>query len=86
MGERISISFFDSIGEFAQRYWYEVPRMGEEVMLGAGTRYVADKDGKAAFRVKRVVWGVEGPNDRRSQCVNIELEALHPFRSEEPAP
>lgn len=77
MIEKVSIRFFDDHGEYAARYWCHVPRAGDEIMLNAGQRYFADPHGKAAFRVKRVVWGVEGPNDR-SECVNIEIEPLSP--------
>lgn len=73
MGEMVEIRFFDGQSEYAARYWEHVPRAGDEIMLNAGKRYVADRSGKAAFIVKRVVWGVEGPNDRH-QCVNIEVE------------
>jgi hypothetical protein len=77
VSDKVSIRFFDGQGEYASRYWAHVPRVDDEVMLGAGKRYQADKSGKAAFRVKRVVWGTEGPNDR-SECANIELEPLSP--------
>lgn len=83
MTDKISIRFFDGHGEFAARYWTHVPRAGDEVMLGSGKRYLnlADSAGKVAFTVKRVVWGVEGPNDR-SLCVNIEI-VLAPLASKE---
>ncbi len=77
MLERASIRFFDENGEYAARYWYHVPRAGDEIMLGAGRGYPADISGKTAFRVKRVVWGTEGPNDS-AECVNIELEWIAP--------
>ena len=79
---KVSIRFFDGQGEYAARYWEHVPRGGDEIMLMAGKRYVPDVHGKAAFLVKRVVWGVEGPNDR-DQCVNIELEPLSPLSAQE---
>ena len=72
---KVSIRFFDAHGEYASRYWEHIPRVGDEIMLMAGKRYVPDVYGKAAFLVKRLAWGVEGPNDRE-QCVNIELEPL----------
>lgn len=73
----LSIRFFDKYGEYAGRSYFHAPRVGDEIMLNAGRRYVADTHGKAAFLVKRVVWGVEGPNDH-CECVNIEIEALSP--------
>lgn len=77
MEGRISIRFFDRHGEYAGRFWHHVPRVGDEIMLNAGCRYVGDVHGKAAFSVKRVVWGVEGPSDH-CECVNIEIESLSP--------
>ncbi|MBO6901416.1 MAG: hypothetical protein JJ864_08720 [Rhizobiaceae bacterium] len=74
MSEKVSIRFFDAHGEYAARYWSHVPRVGDEIMLSAGKRYGPDKSGKAAFIVVRVVWGVEGPDDHRVQCVNIEIK------------
>ncbi len=75
--DKVSIGFFDGQRKYAGRYWSLVPRVGDEVMLNAGERYAenADASGKAAFRVKRVVWGVEGPSDH-CQCVNIEIEPI----------
>ena len=72
MTDRIAIKFFDADGEYAGRYWHHVPRVGDEIMLGGGKKYPKDKAGKSAFKVIRVVWGVEGPNDR-NECVNIEI-------------
>lgn len=71
------VRFFDPHGEYATRMWFHVPRVGDEIMLGAGHRYYADAAGKAAFKVLRVVWGTEGERDR-FECVNIELEPLSP--------
>ena len=75
----IQIAFFVGNEKWAVRYWAAVPRVGDEVMLGAGKdRFEADPFGKAAFRVKRVVWGVEpldaSINDR--QDVNVEVEPI----------
>jgi hypothetical protein len=74
---RVSLHFFDGQGEFAARYWFHVPRVGHEIMLGAGNRYTPDAAGKAAFTVKRVVWGTEGPNST-IECVNIEIAPVEP--------
>ena len=81
MVEKAHIRFFDAHGEYAGRYWHHVPRAGDEVMLNAGKRYKADASGKAAFRVRRVVWGVEGPDDR-IECANVEIEPLYTYRAE----
>ena len=55
----IEIRFYIGNENWAVRYWAAVPRVGDEVMLGAGKdRFQADRYGKAAFVVRRVVWGV----------------------------
>lgn len=71
----IDIKFFVGREAYAARYLDQVPRVGDEIMLGAGKSFEADKDGKAAFKVIRVVWGVERPRSNR-QAVNIELEHI----------
>lgn len=78
---RVSIRFFDGQGAYASRYWAHVPRVGDEVMLGAGRKYEPDASGKAVFKVARVVWGVEGPDDH-TQCVNIEISPISPLLGE----
>ena len=73
---RVSIRFFlAGHGEYAARHWHHVPPIGAEIMLGVGRDFdfPKDKDGKAAFVVRRLVYGVEGPNDY-GECVNIEIE------------
>jgi hypothetical protein len=62
----IDISFFLDGQQIATRRWSAVPRKGDEVMLGAHGQ-------KEAYKVKRVVWGVEGPDPRDLQAVNIEV-------------
>ena len=62
---------------YAQRSWPHVPRVGDEVMLHAGGAYefIVDANGKAAFRVTRVVWGVES-DDQSWQSVSIEIDNI----------
>lgn len=68
--DRASIHFFLDGEKYAYRGWPYVPRVGDEIML-----HVPAEGGKRAFVVKRVVWGVEGPqdDDLGMQAVNIEI-------------
>ena len=68
----VSIRFFLAGKEWGARFWRQVPRRGEEVMLG-GKHEV-----RGAYRVTRVVWGVEGPDEELLgiQAVNIEVEPV----------
>jgi len=71
----VEISFFIDGKPWARKLWASVPRVGDEVMLGAGRNdeFSPDAHGKASFCVKRVVWGVEGERPQH-QCANIEIE------------
>ncbi len=68
----VSISFFLGGEPWGARFWRQVPRQGEEVMLGE------KNDVRSAYRVTRVVWGVEGPDEELLgiQAVNIEVEPV----------
>lgn len=68
------IAFFLDGERYALRQWSHVPRVGDEVMLGAGR----DRPGeKMACRVVRVVWGVEAETDPHNlQFINIEIERV----------
>lgn len=81
---KFSVRFFltrkGSHIEWAGAVMNGVPRVGDEIMLGAGRNgeFPHDKDGKAAFRITRVIWGVE-PADARNRIasldyVNVEIE------------
>ncbi len=70
------INFFDRHGQYAIRFWHHIPRVGDEVLLSPGKRYVPDAYGNAAFIVKRVVFGAEGADANYRQIVNIELKAV----------
>jgi hypothetical protein len=74
----VEIGFFVGQNKYAVRRWPSVPRVGDQVMLGAGKDYPADAFGKAAFVVVRVVWGVEAVDAHRydPQAVNIEVEPI----------
>ena len=70
----IGICFYLEKERYASRSWTAVPRAGDEVMLGGRESDTCDKHGKAAYIVKRVVWGVEPPDDPYSrQEVSIEI-------------
>ena len=70
---RLSIQFYVKGTLFAMRSWHSAPRVSDAVMLGPGTH-------KTAYRVKRVVWGVEAPQEESPyhQAVNIELVRIRP--------
>lgn len=74
--ETASITFFIDGKKYAYRSWPFVPRRGDEIML-----YVEAEDRKMPFIVKRVVWGVEGPDghDLDQQAVNIDLDPAPQF-------
>lgn len=67
----INIEFYLDGRRFALRSWHVVPRVGDEIMFGP-------ERPKLAYRIKRVVWGVEGPEEDRMdrQAVNIEIERV----------
>ncbi len=71
MLEPLSIRFFLDGKIFASRSWHAAPRAGDEIMFGPN-------DPKKAYRVVRVVWGVEGPEEDalHRQAVNIEIEEI----------
>lgn len=71
---RVSINFYVDGGLFAFRAWDVVPRVGDEVMLGPKV----DGRTRQAYRVTRVVWGVEGPEEEamHRQAVNIVIEKV----------
>lgn len=68
----VSIRFFLGGMAWGARLWRQVPRRGEEVMLGG------KHEGRGADRVTRMVWGVEGPDEELLgiQAVNIEVERV----------
>ena len=66
LGLTVDIRFFVDGKAWVQRRWPQVPRAGDEVMLGS-------KGDKTAFRVVRVVWGVEADEYPISQSCNVEL-------------
>ena len=63
--------FFLDGKQVALRTWYAVPRVGDEVMLGSNKP-------KKAYRVVRVVWGVESSEEDalHRQAMNIEIEEI----------
>ena len=67
----LSIYFFLDKKAFALRSWHAAPRVDDEVILGPTTP-------KKAYKVVRVVWGVEGPEEdaMRRQAINIEIEEV----------
>lgn len=71
---KIEVMFFVGKRRYGVRYWFAVPRKGDEVMLGDKDRQ-NDPHGKAPFKVVRVVWGVEAPDGKR-QSVNVEIKPI----------
>ena len=71
MLEPLSIHFFLDGKIFASRSWHAAPRVGDEIMFGPS-------DPKKAYRVVRVAWGVEGPEEDalHRQAVNIEIKEI----------
>lgn len=67
---KVSIDFFLDGRVYAHRYWFHVPRVGDEVNLRD-----AESDGVMTCRVLRVVWGVEEQSSP-CQAANIELERV----------
>lgn len=67
---KVSIDFFLDGRVYAHRYWFHVPRVGDEVSLRD-----AEKDAPMICRVLRVVWGVED-RSMPPQAANIELERV----------
>lgn len=71
------LRFFDRHGQYAVRFWNHIPRVGDEVILNAGKRYVPDGHGKAFFMVKRVVFGAESEEmENYRQTINIEIQPI----------
>jgi len=62
------IYFFLKKERYAMRVWWNVPRVGDEVMLNF-------KGKQKAFKVIRVVWGVESEAEYGMgyQCANVEI-------------
>ena len=67
----ISLQFYLKGKLFAARRWHATPRVGDEIMFGPGKP-------KKPYRVKRVCWGVEGPEEEMLQltAVNVEIVAV----------
>lgn len=75
MSDKVAVAFFLDGEKYAMRLWQHIPRVGDEVMLGAGRKAPAGE--KIACIVKRVVWGVEAETDPVDfQAVNIEIERV----------
>lgn len=70
--DQVNIRFWLDEKEFGARTWPQVPRVGDEVMLGP---FIKGKI-RQAYRVLRVCWGVEGENEFLTQCVNVEIEKV----------
>lgn len=75
---KVSIDFFLDGRVYAHRYWFHVPRVGDEVNLRD-----AEADEQMTCRVLRVVWGVER-SDSPAQAANIEIERAEPKRPKRP--
>ncbi len=61
---KASVTFYlesDPTTPYAKRQWDYIPRVGECVLLGAGGKYPADRNGLAMFMIKQICWGCESP-------------------------
>jgi hypothetical protein len=67
---KVSIDFFLEGKIYAHRYWFHVPRVGDEIALRD-----AETDANMICKVVRVVWGVERKDDP-CQGANIEIEKV----------
>lgn len=67
---KVSIDFYMSGKICAHRYWFHVPRVGDEITL---------KDSKSGadttYKIIRVVWGVEREDDP-CQGANIQIKKV----------
>lgn len=58
---KASVTFYlesEPTTPYAKRQWDYIPRVGECVLLGAGGKYPADRNGLAMFMIKQICWGV----------------------------